>query len=236
MVTPTSVLASFETRVARDGARPLFTWYDTDGARVELSAITFANWVDKACNAFGTLGIDDEPVVGLPLTHDHPGHWMSWVWVLATWQAGGRVICAPREQVGMVDLAVVGPRDPHPVPGAETVACSLHPWALAFDATPAGVTDGHEIVSEPDVHLSTPTPLDDLWWTSDAGDLTGHQITDLAHAADASPGRTLVTSPGLDEMLAVLLQAVTGGGSLVVIDGAVDDDRLAAIRRDEQIH
>src|SRR5581483_10873997 len=45
LVTPSELLAA---EVARDGARPLFTFYDdATGARVELSVATTANWVAK---------------------------------------------------------------------------------------------------------------------------------------------------------------------------------------------
>jgi len=38
-------------RVRRNGAEPLITYYDLDsGERTELSAVSFANWVNKTSN------------------------------------------------------------------------------------------------------------------------------------------------------------------------------------------
>jgi uncharacterized protein (TIGR03089 family) len=226
-----TVLHALEARVQRDGARPLITWYHPEsGARVELSAVTFANWVDKACNLCGTLGMDDEPVLGLPLVFDHPGHWLSWVWVFAGWQAGGRVVVAPRDEVGMVDLAVVGPEHPVPVPGVETVACSLHPLGLGFGRPLPGVTDAHEILSEPDVHQSGTAPAGQVWWTSAAGEVTGAALADRAPL----PERSMVLASSPETMLNGLVGALVGGGSLVVVDGPAAEDRVEAIAATER--
>ncbi|CAI9407433.1 TIGR03089 family protein [Aestuariimicrobium sp. T2.26MG-19.2B] len=226
-----TVLHALETRVQRDGARPLLTWYHPEsGARVELSAVTFANWVDKACNLCGTLGVDDEPVLGLPLVFDHPGHWLSWVWVFAGWQAGGRVVVAPRDELGMVDLAVLGPEHPVPVPGVETVACSLHPLGLGFGRPLPGVTDAHEILSEPDVHLNGAAPAEQVWWTGSREELTGAALAGLAPVR----GRSLVVASSPEVMLDALVGALVGGGSLVVVDGSAPDDRVEAIATAER--
>ena len=46
-------------RVRRDGSRPLLTYYRPDrGERVEFSATSFANWVDKTANLLETLGVE----------------------------------------------------------------------------------------------------------------------------------------------------------------------------------
>ena len=232
MLPPSTPLTALEKRVAREGARPLFTWYQpSSGARVELSATTFANWVDKACNLCGTLGVDDEPVVGLSVVHDHPGHWLSWVWVVAAWQTGGRVVVAPRAELGMVDLAVIGPDDPKPVPGAETVACSLHPLGLGFGHALPGVTDAQEILSEPDVHQPGSPERAGVWWSAAQRDLTGDDLATLAPLDT----RVLVRASSADDVLTALVGVLLGGGSLVVVDGPVDDGQVAAIAAAERV-
>lgn len=237
MLPSSTPLTALETRVTREGARPLFTWYQpSSGARIELSATTFANWVDKACNLCGTLGVDDEPVVGLSVLHDHPGHWLSWVWVFAAWQAGGRVVVATRGDLGMVDLAVIGPDDPRPVPGAETVACSLHPLGLGFPEPTPGVTDAQEILSEPDVHQPGSPERSGVWWTVENHDSTGQDMTgdDLA-ALPPLDSRVLLRASSAESVLTAFVGVLLGGGSLVVVDGPVDDDQLAAIAASERV-
>lgn len=226
------ILTALETRVQRDGARPLFTWYQpATGARVELSAITFANWVDKTRNFCETLGVDEEPIIALPVVQDHPGHWLSWVWVFAAWQAGGRVQALPRDGLtGALDLAVVGPDDVSPVPGVETVACSLHPLGLGFGRTLTGVSDAHEILSEPDVHVPGSPVAAESWWDDADGGITGEELASVA----ASSERVLVLGTQARTVLTALAAALTGGGSVVVVDGPAPDEQVRRIAADER--
>ena len=58
---------------ARPGAGPLFTHYDeAAGSRVELSGITFTNWVDKTVNMLDGLGAEAGEVVYLDLLRTDP--------------------------------------------------------------------------------------------------------------------------------------------------------------------
>jgi uncharacterized protein (TIGR03089 family) len=65
---------------------PLIT--DCTQGRVELSQVTFDNWVCKTVN-FLRLELDVEPgsVIGVDL----PLHWMSAVWFVAVWESGAHV-------------------------------------------------------------------------------------------------------------------------------------------------
>lgn len=85
-MTPSELLAA---EVERDGARPLFTFYDDSaGARVELSVATTANWVAKTAGFLVDeydVQPGDDVVVRLPL------HWQAAVVVLACWAVGGRL-------------------------------------------------------------------------------------------------------------------------------------------------
>lgn len=220
-------------RVRDDGARPLLTWYHpADGARVEFSATTFANWVDKAVNLLGALGADDRPLIGEPLLFDHPGHWMSLVWAQASWQVGGELRVVDREQLNAVDVAIVGPQDAHPVPGAETIACSLHPLGMGFTPPPAGVTDASELLSEPDVHVATPAGPDEIWvWFGDES-RTGGQLAQTP--PDAS--RVLLRPDAPVELIEVWAAILMGGGSLVLVDAArLDDAALQHLVDTEQV-
>jgi len=73
----------------RDGARPFLTWYDdADGARVELSVATTANWAAKIANHL-VDELDLQP--GDDAAVDPLLHWSTAVVLLGAWTAGGHV-------------------------------------------------------------------------------------------------------------------------------------------------
>ena len=77
-------------RVRTNGSAPLLTFYDLDsGARTELSATSFSNWVDKTSNLLvDDVAVDEGDVISMPLALEAPGHWLTAVWQLACWQVG----------------------------------------------------------------------------------------------------------------------------------------------------
>src|SRR5687767_11892218 len=91
------ISALLAQRVRRDGADPLITYYDLDsGERTELSAVSFANWVNKTSNLLvGELLVDPGDAVQLTLADTHPGHWVTLIWELACWQVGAVVNLDP---------------------------------------------------------------------------------------------------------------------------------------------
>ena len=215
---------TLEERVRRDGSRPLVTWYDLDaGARVELSARTFANWVDKTTNLMAAIGADDRPLVGLPLLVTDPGHWVGLVWAMAAWQLGGEVQADAREDLDAVDIAVVGPRNTHPVPGVETVACSLHPLGLGFQTPQRAVIDYAEVTAQPDSHWSAPaSDTDPAFRTSDtvrsAGDVDRVPGTPERLAVRVAAGHHPWTF-----LETALVAPILGGGSIVLLLGGDDE-------------
>lgn len=218
-----------------DARSPFLTYYRVDeGTRIELSARTFANWVDKTVNLMASMDCEDASRIAVPLLLDSPGHWVGLVWAMAVWQAGATLLVAPRVHVDAADLAVVGPADPHPIPGVETVACSLHPLGLPFAEPTAGVTDYAEVLNQPDVHWSAPAGDADPAFTSYPLLLprTARQVDELP----PRPGRLLVR-PDADpwELLArALVGPLLGGGSVVVVAGAADPAEVARIAASEQ--
>ena len=87
----TTLLAErLRQRVRIDGSAPLLTYYDvSSGERVELSAISFGNWVDKTSNLLvDELAVTEGEAISMPLAHEAPGHWLTAVWQLACWQVG----------------------------------------------------------------------------------------------------------------------------------------------------
>ncbi len=150
VTAPVTIGALMDATVGTDPARPLVTYYDhTAEERVELSATTLRNWVDKTANLLrDVLGADAGSRVSLSL----PTHWQAVVWLLACWRLGAVVVA---DSAGP-DVAVVSPEAvaTQSLPAAnEVVATALHPLGAAFSVRlPVGVTDyGIEVFSQADV-------------------------------------------------------------------------------------
>lgn len=206
-------------------ALPLFVHYDgVAGSRIELSGVTFANWVDKTCNFLDTLGVEPGEKVRLDLATTHPGHWVTAVWVAACWQ---RACTVTLDEDAEAALVVAGPDAfAFRVP---TVACSLHPLGLAFDEVPKHCIDYAEVLSEPDVHLPQPTSAAEIAWEPD---ITFAGLADVSSRSD----RVLFVdpTPGWETVAALLVSPLLGDGSTVVVtDG--DDALVERVRSDERI-
>lgn len=224
---------NLERRVRTDPARPLLVWYGPGDERVELSARTFANWVDKTVNLLGELGWEDRPRVGACLVNSRPGHWTSLVWAASIWQLGGEVVVEQPVALDSLDLAVVGPDHLHPVAGLDTIACSLHPLGAGFDELASGLLDYHEVLAQPDVHTPAVEPESSAPAWSLAERVVSH--AELAAAAPTA-GRVVVaaTGPAFEVVRASLVAPLAGGGSAVVVEGDVSDQRLRRIAEAEK--
>lgn len=210
-------------RIRRDGARPLLTCYDADGARTELSATTYGNWVAKSANLVAwTLDADTGDRIALPVAARHPAHWMTLVWVGACWTVGVEVVLAPAPDTVAV---VTGPDLEFGDVDAQRVACSLHPLGLGFRPTlPADVIDWAEVVKgeDDDYAGSEPSPDDPVWEGRALA-----EVLDVAPTAD----RVLVDGRSPLDPLAVVRAALVapllGGGSAVTVLGG-DPTTVAA--------
>lgn len=232
---PASVGEWLEQRLRDDPARPLLVWYGPEDERVELSAQTFANWVDKTVNLLGDLGADELPVVGAPLVNERPGHWVSLVWAAATWQCGGQLQAGSVRELQAVDVAVIGPLDPRPVPGVDTIACSLHPLGAGFTDLAPGLVDYQEVLAQPDVHSpAVVTDDEDPAWRDRESNLTHGELV-AAVAGDRR--RRLVPIAGTNPWQVVrtaLLEPLRGGGSAVLVEGDASAERLSGIAEAEK--
>jgi uncharacterized protein (TIGR03089 family) len=235
-----TVPALLSAQVAADPARPLVTWYDqADGARIELSVVTTANWVAKTAGLLrDVLGAGP----GSRVSVDLPAHWQAAVWVLATWSLGA-VLVPPGS--GDVEVAVVGPAVLQgPVPDAgEVVATALHPLGGRFaEALPVGVTDfGAEVLAMPDAFapaqaVTGATPAYD----DAAGPVVHAGLVELAAGRATSlglgeGGRLLsTTTPAtLEGALTTVLAPLVVGGSLVLVSNP-DPARLDELAEQEQ--
>jgi len=228
MTTTFPDLLAAQLRV--DGARPLVTFYDdATGERIELSVVTFANWVAKTA---GMLQDELDAERGGLLVVDLPTHWQGVVWVAAAWTLGMRV--AGPERASGADVVVCGPGSLTSYDASErtVVACSLRPLGGRFtEPLPDGVLDyGAVVLGQPDAFfpLDPPVPGDVAW---DDG-TTQQQLLAEAAADDLVPqgGRLLTDLPattraGLRTLLAPLAH---GGGTVWVRNPAADGWRHRA--------
>jgi uncharacterized protein (TIGR03089 family) len=204
-------------RTGPAAARPLITYYDdATGERIELSAITTANWAAKAANLLrDECDVEQGTRVALLL----PAHWQTAAVLLAAWWCGAEVVSDPTTadwlacDADRVDLALAA--DP---PGG-VIALSLDAFGKGISGLPAGVLDfATEVRLQGDEFVPwEPVP-------DDAPALDGASVAEVlaearARAADlglSGSDRVLATlewsGPGLmDGLLAVL----AAGASLV---------------------
>jgi uncharacterized protein (TIGR03089 family) len=234
-----TVVDSLAGALSADGSRPLVTFYDAaTGERVELSVVTFDNWVAKIANLFADeLGLDAGDRVAVHL----PPHWQSTVLILGAWTAG----LALDLSGGGADVTVVGPQPP---PGADiasatVIACSLRPLGgPMLERLPDGWIDfAVDVPQQPDALIDR-RPIDPA---GDAavlltGPMTHQALLEQAVATagelglatggrlitDANPCRPSGIVPALAAPLAV-------GGSVVIVANAAADQR-AKIAEQEQ--
>ena len=221
-------------RVRADGSAPLVTCYDlADGSRVELSATTTANWVAKTSNLLtDELLLEPGSAVELDVAREHPGHWMTLVWVLACWQTG---LVATLGRAHEAALVVTGPDASTTATGdAEVVACSLHPLGLGLGAVPPGVVDfATEVRGQPDLWSGAPVAPAGLAWVDGSRRFTQ---ADLVDGDAREPRRSLVRAgepwTTVHDALVVPLR---DGGSAVVVTGEAEPGRFAAIAAAELV-
>jgi uncharacterized protein (TIGR03089 family) len=218
----------------RNGARPFLTYYDdATGERVELSVVTFDNWVAKTAGLLRDgMGVEPGDRVALLL----PAHWQSLVLASACWALGACVVIDDADDAA---LTVVGPDTLDEVPRArETLALSLRSLAGRFtEPLPAGVLDyAVEVPSFPD-RFTAYEPVDRVepalevhGILSTYGGLVS-RATERAERLGAGPAaRLLVATDDLrTALLDALLVPLVVGGSAVLVRNEVRDHRDARI-------
>lgn len=212
----------FGAAVRRDGANPFLTYYDdVTGERIELSAVTTANWVAKTANLLADeydLEAGETVAIGLP------PHWLGVVWALSAWSVGASVTTGPG------DLAITGPD--FAIRGTrETVASALLPLGGRFrEPLPDGVHDyGAEVYNHPDLFVAFDPP------TASTAAYDEKTHADLIAAAEPITGRVLTTtSLVVPEGLGTLVGVISGGGSIVLCRN-LDPAKLARRVADEKV-
>ncbi|TCC64187.1 TIGR03089 family protein [Kribbella pittospori] len=218
----------FAAAVRRDGGAPFLTYYDdSTGERIELSAVTTANWVAKTANLLvDEYDLESGETVAIGL----PPHWLGVVWALSTWSVGASLT------TGTGTLAITGPD--FAIRGErETVASALLPLGGRFrEPLPDGVHDyGAEVYNHPDVFV----PFDPPSPASPAYDEITHD--DLISTAEPVADRILVTRDlASRDGVRLLVGVISGGGSIVLcrnldpakLDRRVQDEKVDRVVED----
>ena len=197
------------------GARPVVTFYDdATGERVELSAVTYANWVAKTAGLLqDELGLER----GGRLLVDLPTHWLGPVWLGAAWSVGLAVTDDPGS--GPADAVVCGPErlGQHAAAGPPVVSLSLLPMAArSRSPLPPGVLDyGAVVWGQPDAFAAYDPPSgDDPAWDA-AGEVRTQR--EVVRESVTAPGTRLLTAanPCSAAGLATLVGPLGAGGGSV---------------------
>ncbi|MXQ75375.1 MULTISPECIES: TIGR03089 family protein [Rhodococcus] len=213
MTTLTDAL--FDPILAEDPAGPRITWYDdATGARIELSALTLANWAAKTANMIrDQFGVLPGGRVAVLL----PAHWQSAAVLLGAWWAGAEVVL---EADPDAELALVTPDRLDEVDTvAEVAALSLDAFGAPVRDLAPGITD-----YATDVRMHG-----DRFRSSGAGDavLAGRSQADVltaatesASAAGIGSGDRVLSSRSWsqpDDLVAGLLAVLAARASLVQV-------------------
>jgi uncharacterized protein (TIGR03089 family) len=212
-----------------DPVGPRITYYDdATGERIELSAVTLANWAAKTGNLLrDELAAGPASRVAVLL----PAHWQTAAVLFGVWWIGAEVVLDG--SAADVALCTVDRIDDADATGAGEVAVlSLDPFGRPAAGLPVGVTDyatavrvhGDQIVAE-----RHPGPV-----------LAGRSVDEvLAACENAAAARGLTADDrvlstaswdGPDEVIDGLLAVLAIGGSLVQV---ANPDQAALPRRIE---
>ncbi|BBY28634.1 TIGR03089 family protein [Mycolicibacterium sediminis] len=225
--------ALLEPRLRTSPTAPAITYYDdATGERIELSAVTLANWAAKTGNLLrDELGAGPGSRVAVLL----PAHWQTAGVLLGIWYIGAEAVVGHSDwrtdcDVACTTMARLDEADTAVVPMGEVVALSLDPFGKPVPDLPVGITDyatsvrvhGDQIAAEPN-----PGPA-----------LAGRSVADTLAAAESAAGargltagdRVLSTTDwdSADAVVDHLLAVFASGGSLVQVanpDPAAQDRR-----------
>jgi len=124
--------------LSADPKGPRITYYDDAvGERIELSAVTLANWAAKTANL-----LRDELSAG-PGTRAAmllPAHWQTAALLLGAWWIGAEVVCSGDADIALCTADRLAEAD-EIVAGGEVAVLSLDPFGKAAPNLPIGVTD-----------------------------------------------------------------------------------------------
>jgi len=146
--------AILDPMLRADPVGPRITYYDdATGERIELSAVTLANWAAKTANLLrDELGAGPASKVAILL----PAHWQTAAVLLGVWWIGAEVVLDGPADVALCTAERLDEADAA-VAGGEVAVLSLDPFGKPAPDLPIGVTDyatavrvhGDQIIPEP---------------------------------------------------------------------------------------
>jgi uncharacterized protein (TIGR03089 family) len=221
--------AILDPMLRADPVGPRITYYDdATGERIELSAVTLANWAAKTGNLLrDELGAGPASRVAVLL----PAHWQTAAVLFGVWWIGAEVVLDG--SAADIALCTIDRIDDADATGADEVAVlSLDPFGRPAADLPVGVTDyatavrvhGDQIVAERDPGPALPgRTVDEV--------LADCQRSAMSRGLTAGD-RVLSTASwdGPDDVIEDLLAVLAVGGSLVQV---ANPDPAALPRRIE---
>lgn len=228
-LNPTLAGAILDPMLRADPVGPRITYYDdATGERIELSAVTLANWAAKTANLLrDELGAGPDSRVAVLL----PAHWQTAAVLFGVWWIGAEAVLDGPADVALCTLDRLDEADAA-VASGEVAVLSLDPFGRAVPDLPIGVTDyatavrvhGDQIVPEP-----RPGP-------ALAGQSTGQLMAACVQSAamqGLAPGERVLSTATWERPEKVvdgLLAVLSVGGSLVQV---ANPDPAALQRRVE---
>jgi uncharacterized protein (TIGR03089 family) len=230
--SPSHALAQ---RLQSDPASPLITYYDpATGERIEVSAVTFANWVAKTANLLRDgLGSADSPRVLIDLRP----HWQTLVVAHAVWGLGGCVhlISTPD---GRVDVAftALDRADEAAAQADDVVVLALRSMALPGDPVPPPAWDFDREVKAfgdrfqgPRIDPGAPALVTESGHSLSHAELIARS-QDLAEQARSTTGHDRVAIDGLrvhrDVAVVAALIAIANASGIVIGADALSESVL----------
>lgn len=229
--------ALLDPLLAADPVGPRITFYDNaTGERIELSAVTLANWAAKTANLLrDEYGAGPGSTVAVLL----PAHWQTAAVLLGAWWIGATVDVSGQSPaaVALCDANRLEEADDLVADAmGEVAVLSLDPFGKPVPDLPVGVNDyattvrvhGDQIVPEPDPGPALPG-------------LTAAEALAAAHRVAGErglrPGERVLSTASWDTAEAViadLLAVWAVGGSLVQVANP-DPARLPRITETEKV-
>jgi uncharacterized protein (TIGR03089 family) len=224
--------AILDPMLRADPVGPRITYYDdATGERIELSAVTLANWAAKTANLLrDELGAGPTSRIAILL----PAHWQTAAVLFGVWWIGAEAVLA-----GAADIALCTAErldDAFEItaaaPGGEVAVLSLDPFGRPATDLPIGVTDYATAVR---VHGDQITPE-----RHPGSALAGRSVDEiLADCSGSAAARGVTSSDRVlssaswdtaDELVNGLLAVMAVGASLVQV---ANPDPAALQRRIE---
>ncbi|WP_217809274.1 TIGR03089 family protein [Mycobacterium simiae] len=209
--------AILDPMLRADPVGPRITYYDdATGERIELSAVTLANWAAKTGNLLrDELGAGPGSRVAILL----PAHWQTAAVLFGVWWIGAEAVLTGPADLALCTAERLDEADAAVAPGGEVAVLSLDPFGRPAPDLPIGVTDYATAVRVHGDHIIAerrPGPA-----------LAGHSVEEvLADCESSAAARGLTaedrvlcsaswTGPG--ELIEGLLAIMAVGASLVQV-------------------